>query len=263
MAKQRGIHQISGTINNLCYYEQKYVRGGLIRRVNEAMSGRLKTDPVFENTRLASSVFGMCSILSAQIMGCFGYRPSFLFRPSRQAKFTKFLLSLYQSQYGKSYRQVLQVDDNFLNTLPMFLNTIIKSRLSDYGIFLGNVFGGEGVGGSYSVKVPASLLQSACLLNGVEELNFIVRGAYNVPMPQYDPESKKYIAGLVTGNNLFITQKWKLGDPDLELNFGSGITDTGYSFSVVSMRFVVGYVGLTPIYLEGRNALSVVSFKNN
>lgn len=89
MAKQRGIHQISGKINNLCYYEQKYVRGGLIRRINEAMSERLKIDPVFANTRVANKIFGGCSQYAKVLLSFFGNRSTYLFKPNRHAILTK------------------------------------------------------------------------------------------------------------------------------------------------------------------------------
>lgn len=262
MAKQRGIHQISGIINNLCYYEQKYVRGGLIRRVNEAMSGRLKTDPVFENTRQSSYVFGMCSILAAQIFSCFGNRSSFLFRPSRQAKFTKYLLSQYQAQNGKTARQTLKVTDVLLNTLPMFIDRILKSRLSDYGIYLGNVLEVDGTASNHIYRIPKTTLEQACMQNGVEEVAFIIRGAHNVQMPTYDPVSRRYIAGDVFYKQLYVTQTWRLGDDDLSITLNSGVYDTGYSFAVVTMGFVTGYLGVSPIFLQGKNAMAVVSFKN-
>ena len=262
MAKQRGIHQISGTINNLCYYEQKYVRGGLIRRVNEAMSERLKLDPVFENTRQSSYVFGMCSILAAQIFSCFGNRPNFLFRPSRQAKFTKYLLSQYQAQNGKTARQTLKVDNALLNTLPMFINTILKSRLSDYGIFLGNVLRVQGAAGSYPITIPKTILEQACIQNGVEEVAFVVRGAHNVQMPSFDVSNGRYIAGDVFYKQLYVTQTWRLGDDDLVITLNSGVYNTGYSFCVVTMGFVTGYLGVSPIFLQGKNAMAIVSFDN-
>ena len=68
MAKQRGIVHLSGRVDNLCYYQQKRVKGGLVRRLNQAMSERAKTGEEFENFRTANSYFGACSMCAGAML---------------------------------------------------------------------------------------------------------------------------------------------------------------------------------------------------
>lgn len=57
MAKQSGIHQLRGKVGEMSYYRQAGVDPGLVRRINQSMSGRVKTSDEFANTRLNNSEF--------------------------------------------------------------------------------------------------------------------------------------------------------------------------------------------------------------
>lgn len=57
MAKQSGIHQLRGKVGEMSYYRQAGVDPGLVRRINQSMSGRVKTSDEFVNTRLNNSEF--------------------------------------------------------------------------------------------------------------------------------------------------------------------------------------------------------------
>lgn len=125
MAKQRGIHQVSGKIDNLVYYEQKRVPVGLIRRQNEAMSERLKSDPIFVNTRAAGKEFGYCSNAASVIIRSIPMRAQRILDPFILPQFTKYLYSLLRNTDGTVGKRVL--DDfptlgrqleNYINRLP-------------------------------------------------------------------------------------------------------------------------------------------------
>jgi hypothetical protein len=129
MAKQRGIHQISGKINNLCYYEQKYVRGGLIRRINEAMSERLKTDPVFENTRHSNTIFGGCSMMSGLLLSFFGSRNTYLFKPYRHALLTRAVKKyLLIDHLSEEYPMIFEREKCY-RVLPQIISGIVKNSI--------------------------------------------------------------------------------------------------------------------------------------
>lgn len=57
MAKQSGIHQIKGKVGEMSYYRQKGVGDGLLRKINQGLSARVKTDDAFANTRLNNAEF--------------------------------------------------------------------------------------------------------------------------------------------------------------------------------------------------------------
>lgn len=66
MAKQSGIHQIRGKVGEMSYYRQKGVEPGLVRKINQGLSSRVKTEDAYANTRLNNAEFGnACKIASA------------------------------------------------------------------------------------------------------------------------------------------------------------------------------------------------------
>lgn len=68
MAKQSGLHQIRGKVGEHSYYSQSGVSSGLIRKINQGMSQRVKTDEAFANTRLNNAEFGQaCRVASCLI----------------------------------------------------------------------------------------------------------------------------------------------------------------------------------------------------
>lgn len=80
MAKQSGIHQLRGKVGEMSYYRQSGIEPGLVRRINQGLSSRVKTDDAYANTRLNNREFGN----AGQIAGALGqvvvpkWRPMFL-----------------------------------------------------------------------------------------------------------------------------------------------------------------------------------------
>lgn len=125
MAKQLGIHQVQGKIDNLVYYQQKRVNTGLIRRQNQAMSERLKTDPTFANTRAAGREFGYCSNAASVIIRSIPMRAQRILDPFILPQFTKYLYSLLRNTDGVVGRRFLEDFptlgrqlENYINRLP-------------------------------------------------------------------------------------------------------------------------------------------------
>lgn len=68
MAKQSGLHQIRGKVGEHSYYSQSGVSSGLIRKINQGMSQRVKNDEAFANTRLNNAEFGQgCRVAACLI----------------------------------------------------------------------------------------------------------------------------------------------------------------------------------------------------
>lgn len=65
MAKQSGIHQIRGKVGEMSYYQQAGVNAGLVRRINQGLSDRVKTAAEFANTRLNNAEFKTASLVGA------------------------------------------------------------------------------------------------------------------------------------------------------------------------------------------------------
>ena len=100
MAKQSGIHQLKGKVGEMSYYRQSGVNSGLVRRINSAMSSRVKTSDEFANTRRNNVEFGgaadVAKLLGAAVQPKF--RPMFL--NFSQSKLTKDILEMVKQSTG-------------------------------------------------------------------------------------------------------------------------------------------------------------------
>lgn len=100
MAKQSGIHQLRGKVGEMSYYRQAGVEPGLVRKINQGMSARVKTADEFANTRLNNSEFK-----NANFFATWAYhavRPSWraMFRRFAMAGMTKRILEAMKSGTG-------------------------------------------------------------------------------------------------------------------------------------------------------------------
>lgn len=100
MAKQSGIHQLRGKVGEMSYYRQAGVEPGLVRKINQGMSARVKTADEFANTRLNNNEFK-----NANFFATWAYhavRPSWraMFRRFAMAGMTKRILEAMKSGTG-------------------------------------------------------------------------------------------------------------------------------------------------------------------
>lgn len=243
MAKQRGIHQIKGKINNLCYYEQKYVRGGLIRRINEAMSERLKTDPAFERTRRANVIFGACSSYARFILSYFGSRNTFLFIPYRQAILTRLIHTYFlQDESGNSY-PAIYIPRGSEPALELLFDEVVKNKLSlDFFDIPRRI--------EISIDSPdvTITLSSTTLENYLSKYGGVgVRVEISVPHylynMSYNMETGKYPGPSGNPGGRGDSYIWRPGEGDLELSLRNPEADDSYSFWVVYISPLSSEVG--------------------
>lgn len=111
MAKQRGLHQIKGKVGEYSYYSQTGVSGGLIRKINEGLSARVKTDAAYANTRLNNQEFGAAadtaSLLGKTVVPKF--RPMIL--PFSQSKMCKEILKVARDHTENWGQRVVTSED--------------------------------------------------------------------------------------------------------------------------------------------------------
>ena len=139
MAKQSGIHQLRGKVGEMSYYRQTGVAVGLVRAINQAMSGRVKTGDEYANTRLNNAEFGH----ACKIAGALGasvvpkWRPMIL--PFSQSKLAKSVLSLIKldSSAGTTWgtRSLTQADlTNAIDSLNSLAKTPFDRYITDLTI---------------------------------------------------------------------------------------------------------------------------------
>lgn len=111
MAKQRGLHQIKGKVGEYSYYCQTGVNGGLIRKINEGLSARVKTDDAYANTRLNNQEFGAAANVSALLGKTVTpkFRPMIL--PFSQSKMAKDILKVAREHSANWGQRVVTSDD--------------------------------------------------------------------------------------------------------------------------------------------------------
>lgn len=248
MAKQRGIHQISGKINNLCYYEQKYVRGGLIRRINEAMSGRLKTDPAFANTRVANRLFGGCSLMAKALLSAATWRLDTLAYPSRQAKLTSSLLSMVFEAYGRHAADSISWSVFIESHLINALDEISKTKIYTFFPEIGRIYNRVSFNSEFDIDISAANLYNYAKYCGVNSLQIEVSPVTTISDCEYSVDASKYIPCFVESGRIITTVTWRIDDGDISISARSGDQELGISFVFVSILPVISGGGATVIY---------------
>lgn len=67
MPKQKGLYQLQGKAQGMCYYSQAGVRLPLMRTINQGMSERVKTSEEFENTRKNNAEFALANKMATSL----------------------------------------------------------------------------------------------------------------------------------------------------------------------------------------------------
>lgn len=236
MARQRGPHQLSGKINNLCYYEQKGIRGGLVRRINEAMSERVKSAPEFANTRNANSRFGMCSMYAGQMFSIFPSRLDFLHKYDRQAILTKALKECYDAQHGIDKGKTFVNDTTLVYSINNAFNRLVKNKVTD---FFPIKFNGPFVPTSSNevkVDIIENIVENAAKLLECDGFIFSLSGNIGFYPPQYNSETNKYTAvSPDISNQVNLNYSWKKGDGDVVFGADMNHIDDGINIFYLSI----------------------------
>lgn len=101
MAKQRGIHQLKGKVGEMSYYQQKGVSSGLVRKINEGISARVKTDEAYANTRLNNAEFKNAIAIASAAFNSVNTRKRGMMRTFAVAEMTKRALADIKQGSGK------------------------------------------------------------------------------------------------------------------------------------------------------------------
>lgn len=262
MAKQRGIHQIKGKINNLCYYEQKYVRGGLIRRINEAMSERLKTDPVFANTRRANIIFGGCSMMAGLILDFFGDRNTFLFKPYRQALLTKAISKyLLFSDSSSLFPGIIERGSGIFY-LPNIINSIIKNSIFNSFPELQNQYYNLSLNDNVDFTFNFESLVSFCKKNKCIGVQLSITRAHYLYNASYSDKTKEYLIpeNNIGGRGSHVNWYLNKDDSSVVISSNTGDIDDATTFWIAYASPILYTVGNRPILGQTGASCGMITF---
>jgi hypothetical protein len=218
MAKQRGTHQIAGKINNLVYYEQKYIKGGLIRRQNEAMSTRLKEDIIFAGTRKANSLFGACMMMSGAILSVLGYRRNIIVNPSVNGLLTASVLRMYQDHNAYDKDAPINLHDFVPASFLESTDVLMKNRITRYFNSVTRIYSNVSPGSDFDIDIEARALQDFCQLSGCDRVAVSVMPCTTISPIHREIVSGKFIAPTITSSRRTAQAVWRVGDGDLSIS---------------------------------------------
>lgn len=259
MAKQRGPHQLSGKINNLCYYSQKGVRGGLVRRINDGMSARLKSDEAFAATREANSVFGMCSLFAGQILNLLGSRSTFLFRAARQSILTKAFFEYYRSLYSLGSKQSFVPGKLFSVMLAHSFDRVVKNKLSDFLTDINSAPSFSSDTPPFGVEFTGAELEDLAYRLKCKGFYFSFNGVYQLYVPYYSAESSKYEAGeLYQPDGRPYRTTWLVGDGDWSMERTIEIADDCINIAFLTISPIIEQVGGRNVISQGKSICKLI-----
>lgn len=237
MAKQRGIVQLSGRVDNLCYYQQKRVKGGLVRRLNQAMSERAKTGEEFENLRAANSYFGACSMCAGAILNLLGDKVRFLTKPNRQGLLTKYILEYQHMYHQTTYLRWVMFEQYSANTLPLYFDRIVKNKVSDFFQGIPFKFLDVQLDSPVTIVLGADEIARFCAVNKCSGLAVSIDGGCFIYNINRNVETGKFEApdygSQPRASLIYHTPSGR----DFSFSFGTGENDDTFQFA---------YVGIIP-----------------
>lgn len=247
MAKQRGVVQLSGRVDNLCYYQQKRVRGGLVRRINLAMGERVKVGAEYQSLRTANSYFGGCSMCAAAILSMTGTRAQFLHYPNRQAILTKTIFD-FQSRFS-AYRDYDNIvfDQNTGLNFSEYYDRIVKNKMSKFLPSVPSRIIANDVNVPVSVIIPKHELETFCAYNKCIGISFLVTYDCYLYPSNKDTLTNKFVYPDFGSNNIRQPFIWQVGDDNLTISFDSGSYDDAFSFAFLSALPLVRLAGGRPV----------------
>lgn len=130
----------------MSYYQQKGVSGGLVRKINEGMSARVKTDEAYANTRLNNAEFKNANAIAVVAFNSVNNRKRGMMRTFAVASMTK-----------RALEDIKQGTGQWGVRLPLTeLDTLICDMLENYA--KGGAYGGEfGHIVNHSIYAPVPL----------------------------------------------------------------------------------------------------------
>lgn len=231
MAKQRGVVQLSGRVDNLCYYQQKRVRGGLVRRINLAMSERVKAGEEYVNLRTANSYWGGCSIAASIILDSLGLRATYLTKANRQAILTREIYRMSITDGNDQERTIIPFNLSTGYVFPVLFEKVVKNKAGNFFSNIPYYVSDVPLDSPVTITLAGYELENYCkFYKSIGARISIVSECYIYGMPKYT-ETQKFTPsehGRKTRSDYIF---WELGSPSLTISFSSGTLDDCFNYA--------------------------------
>ena len=255
MAKQRGVVQLSGRVDNLCYYQQKRVRGGLVRRVNLAMSERVKTGSEYSRLRLANSYYGACSMCASAIIHMTGSRANFLHLGDRQAILTKKIFEMQRQQFPSEIGSSVVFETPTGYFLPSCYESIVKNKMSNFFPSVPFVFEEVAVGSTLVVNIPSMELENYCRFNKCVGVQFIAVEECYLYGVSKSPDTNKFAYPVNGCSRYRRVYSWLSGGGDFDIRLATSEYSDATNFVIlIAMPIVKQIGGRSVLKLTGATA---------
>lgn len=149
MAKQRGIHQLKGKVGGMSYYQQAGVPQGLVRRIPEGLSSRVKTADEYANTRLNNDEFKNANWIASFLFNAVPSRKASMMRRFAISAMTKRALEYIKAGSG-SWGQRIPTEVMDAIAVDLLDN---QSKSGPYSGEFGQIFVDVASGGAITIRV--------------------------------------------------------------------------------------------------------------
>ena len=171
MAKQSGIHQLRGKVGEMSYYRTKGVNDGVVRRINQGMSQRVKMGDEYVNTRLNNAEFKNANAIATAAFNSVNSRKRGMMRNFAVAEMTKRALEdIKQGEQAWGVRMPVTELDQLICDM---LENYAKGGKYDgkYGVITDATLGSDGVF-KVGITLDTQLLQGLKSF-GIDQLLFV------------------------------------------------------------------------------------------
>ena len=239
MAKQKGIHQIKGKVGDMSYYQSAGVPGGLIRRIPEGLSSRVKTADEYANTRLNNDEFKNAAAIASLAFRAVPNRKSSMMRRFAVAEMIKEALQYIKEGTGTWGVRIPSA--TFDNIITDLLENHSKNGpyAGEFGVVDGMI-----TTGTLTVSLEYdALVASALAAKGIQ-------GFYVVS-----------VVGAMAETPNTDGQVWQIFGSSSPSPQDISIVPEGDSTTIISQSVSAELVGLLPLgYVAAQGAANILTF---
>lgn len=230
---------MSGRVDNLCYYQQKRVRGGLVRRINLAMSERVKAGEEFANLRTANSYWGGCSIAASIILDSLGLRATYLTKANRQAILTREIYRLNTARGRDDDRTRITFAISTGYTFPLLFEKVVKNKAGNFFSNIPYYIDSVPLDSPVSITLAGYELENYCKFYKSIGVRISVVSecfVYDMTKSTYTQKFSPSEHGRKTRSDYIL---WESGSPSLTISFSSGSLDDCFNYAFLCIEPLV------------------------